>query len=117
MKEKIKQKWVEALKSKKYKQSQDALRTPQGFCCLGVLCDLYIEAKKLKGWRKVDRSHFSFGPNVTLSGYLPDTVMKWAGLPSNDPKIIQGRHQDPISVLNDRGITFKELAKLIEEQL
>lgn len=36
----LKAKWLEALRSGKYAQTQKALNDGQGFCCLGVLCDL-----------------------------------------------------------------------------
>ena len=37
----LKQKWVRALRSGKYEQATGALRNEDGFCCLGVLCDVY----------------------------------------------------------------------------
>ena len=44
MKAELKQRWVRALRSRKYKQGRGALRkkTPDGFtyCCMGVLADL-----------------------------------------------------------------------------
>lgn len=40
MDQKIKEKWVEALRSGKYKQCQTRLRIDNSFCCLGVLCDI-----------------------------------------------------------------------------
>lgn len=45
----IKTKWVEALRSGKYKQGKKSLRSREGdkYCCLGVLCDLYAANK----WR------------------------------------------------------------------
>lgn len=37
----LKAKWIEALRSGKYKQGRLALRTKSDdFCCLGVLCDV-----------------------------------------------------------------------------
>lgn len=37
----LKAKWIEALRSGKYKQGRWALRTKaDDFCCLGVLCDV-----------------------------------------------------------------------------
>ena len=36
----LKQKWIEALRSGKYAQSQLALKNADGYCCLGVLCDI-----------------------------------------------------------------------------
>lgn len=38
----LKTKWVEALRSGKYTQARRTLRgATEGFCCLGVLCDVY----------------------------------------------------------------------------
>ncbi len=36
----LKAKWVEALRSGKYKQERLTLQSGGGFCCLGVLCAL-----------------------------------------------------------------------------
>ena len=38
----LKAKWIEALRSGKYKQAQSVLRhnDGSGYCCLGVLCDI-----------------------------------------------------------------------------
>ena len=36
----LKAKWLEALRSGKYEQTQGTLRDGDAFCCLGVLCDL-----------------------------------------------------------------------------
>lgn len=32
--------WVDALRSGKYQQTQDVLKNKNGFCCLGVLCEV-----------------------------------------------------------------------------
>ena len=32
--------WIEALESRDYKQATRALHTEEGYCCLGVACDL-----------------------------------------------------------------------------
>ncbi len=37
---KLKQQWIEALRSGKYSQAREALHTSKGYCCLGVLCDI-----------------------------------------------------------------------------
>ena len=36
----MKAKWIAALRSGKYQQSWGALRGYDGYCCLGVLCDV-----------------------------------------------------------------------------
>lgn len=40
LKPEFKSKWVAALRSGKYTQAKEKLRSPDGFCCLGVACDL-----------------------------------------------------------------------------
>lgn len=40
MNKELKPKWLKALRSGEYKQSRETLKDDNGFCCLGVLCDL-----------------------------------------------------------------------------
>ena len=45
----LKKKWVDALRSGKYRQSRGALKGQRGYCCLGVLASLAgVEDEKLK---------------------------------------------------------------------
>ena len=37
---KAQERWLTALESGEYKQTRDLLRDDNGFCCLGVACDL-----------------------------------------------------------------------------
>ena len=41
----IKRKWVKALRSRKYKQGLNQLKSlePEAYCCLGVLCEVMKE--------------------------------------------------------------------------
>ena len=39
----VKQKWIDALRSGKYEQGSEKLRSVTGYCCLGVLCDIYVQ--------------------------------------------------------------------------
>ena len=50
MKQEIKEKWVSALRSGEYKQGKEGLRIYNEFCCLGVLCDLYIKETGVGFW-------------------------------------------------------------------
>ena len=45
MNRQIKDKWITALRSGEYNQDSDGgyLKTCDGYCCLGVLCDLYVK--------------------------------------------------------------------------
>ena len=108
MNQAIKTQWIAALRSGEYAQGVGALRTSQGFCCLGVLCDLHSKTG-LGTWNIA-----SYGGS---SDILPEKVAEWAAL-SQSPWI----NDAPLVDLND-GIngyeqrTFAEIADLIEEYL
>lgn len=95
-------KWVKALRSGEYKQTQMALRDRNGFCCLGVACDLYARENSLDG----DISHGSY-----LSGAF-EPVRKWLGLSH-----ATGLYDNGVLVSdNDHGKTFDEIADIIEAE-
>ena len=109
MNEQVKEKWLSALRSGDYKQTKSCLHKGDGFCCLGVLCDLYGKENELE-WE----------PNAFYSGIysfqdstvtLPLSVIEWAGVEDENPEICE----TPLSRLNDNGSTFNEIADLIEE--
>jgi hypothetical protein len=84
----VKVKWLEALRSGKYKQCTGLLKdqNPENekdisFCCLGVLADLAIE----NGYDKLCWNQKIIGEAIsnTVSGegiYLPAAVAAWAGI-------------------------------------
>jgi hypothetical protein len=108
----IKQKWVDALRSGDYKQGQDHLRTNSGFCCLGVLCDLYIKENQLE-WEP--STHYkNFYVFQDMATILPLSVVEWSGVEGCNPHINDG--ESTLAKLNDRGSTFNEIADVIEKQ-
>lgn len=122
MRERVKKLWLDALRSGEYKQTTEALHKPTGFCCLGVLCDVYqkemTKQKKKKLETKVNQSYgyTSYGGNDQVP---PFRVMYWAGLNSQNPEI-----NDPelgqfntLAQINDNGKSFEEIADLIEKYL
>lgn len=111
----VKEKWVAALESGEYKQGKQALKTVEGFCCLGVLCD--IHAKETGGeWEnnrdlRIGTSDASY---LSCEASLPQVVVAWAGLNSANP-VVGG---DYLAELNDRtDIGFKGIAAIIKEKL
>ena len=42
MRKDLKKKWIEALRSGRFKQGKNALKTNDKHCCLGVLCEVVI---------------------------------------------------------------------------
>lgn len=111
MKKEIKDKWIEALRSGKYEQAQGALQCDGGFCCLGVLSDLYAKEHSIEWTDSV--THPNNKRLLEESALLPNKVKEWAGLNLWNPIV----NREKLSSLNDEGMSFKEIADLIEQQL
>lgn len=132
MNETIKEKWLKALRSGKYKQGTGRLfgkyeKNKKEFCCLGVLCDLYAKEHDVK-WEVEDiQNHIMRLGNSTDLGQgegiktLSKEVQKWAGLKDCNPSVLAVTPQDYIRKTlaehNDTGKTFKEIAAIIENYL
>lgn len=120
MKKDIKEKWVAALRSGEYEQGHGALNTNDRFCCLGVLCDLAVDDGVTMAVETVWTEEE--GAEVRYDGHMdwpPNAVLAWADLDTDDPSV-----PDPetgtlarVSRLNDGGLSFNEIADLIEEHL
>jgi len=126
MKADIKTKWVAALRSGEYEQTRAVLRSNGGFCCLGVLCDLYSKETGIP-WEP------DYGLQFTmhgLSGVLPHEVRRWAELPhENGAFMAVSRrygedddaavwHSVSLTELNDNWMyDFHQIADVIEQQL
>lgn len=116
----VKTKWINALKSGDYTQAKGYLQTTEGYCCLGVLCDLAlkdgaIDAPEFSSYEG-EPAHYAFDG---MTGDLPFSVMEWAGLNSHDPVVptIDG-DTATLAILNDeRGYNFNQIADVIEKEL
>lgn len=120
MNRQIKDKWISALRSGEYNQDSDGgyLKTCDGYCCLGVLCDLYVKETG-KEWERVEETGYS-----KLGGmydFLPEEVITWAEMENPNPLVHYSdedvNHEGTITDLNDSGVPFDVLASLIEEQV
>lgn len=106
----FKEKWVAALRSGNYKQAQYSLKDAKGFCCLGVLCDLYDNTK----WEEVDStrgySNYKLGDGTIESTWLPDKLAKALEIDSTSVA--------ELVTMNDRdNKSFAEIADHIEKNL
>lgn len=119
MKTRVKKMWLKALESGKYKKTRNTLRSPRGFCCLGVLTDLYIKdtGKGKWGEKDVDGNIMFVAPNGELeSATLPICVQEWAGLTQENPTVEAGRdkYEQELAHLNDTmKWPFKKIAAAI----
>ena len=124
MDEQVKAKWVAALRSGEYKQAQRVLKTDTGYCCLGVLCELYRQEHPEASWQKSEVSdgrykfHTGSGRHETdwpESTILTWGVAAWAGLNETSPSTRGGVS---LTHLNDRAQkSFREIADVIEKGL
>lgn len=114
MKQSVKTRWVEALRSGDYIQSERRLRGDRGFCCLGVLCDL-ASKEDVGEWVNDGNGCWSFQIDGRSSiSVLPQPVMEWSGLASFNPTIRSRK----LSEWNDnQGANFKILADMIERDI
>jgi hypothetical protein len=129
---KIKAAWLEALRSGKYAQGTQYLHRDGHFCCLGVLCDLYVkEHPKTARWQQYDGMSHDLVLNdprdADASSLPPLTVHAWArGISREEAdreqdlsvRLPNYNHDVPLFRLNDSyGMSFEQIAKYIEEQL
>jgi hypothetical protein len=126
----VKEMWVNALRSGDYDQSSGKLRSNTGYCCLGVLCDLYAQEHNEEWEQKsytgtsLQMDYYYFGEE---SEFLPAKVMSWAGLNSNCPEIQfcdldfdddeELNYTNTVAELNDDGLNFHQISALIQDQL
>ena len=124
MRAEIKDKWVAALRSGEYVRTRETLRDDYGFCCLGVLCDLYIEQsqnvteEQRSYWNNANAFMVLKDPEQPGGGYyenavLPESVKNWAGMKTTDGEI---NKDICLSSLNDQGMEFEQIADVIEKE-
>lgn len=116
MKKKVMEKWVKALRSGEYKQTQGELvSADDSFCCLGVLCNISDVGEWVKyNDLSLDSSEewYYECPHESTNQWLPNDVMDWAGMNSS---IGEMGAEEPLTELNDGGKTFNQIADIIEE--
>lgn len=114
MNEQVKQLWIDALRSGKYKQTTGNLHTSEGYCCLGVLVDCYLQQIN-SHWQTMLYSPKVYAIEIEdewVSGRLPyhKDFRNWTG---NIHEM-----EDVLIMLNDEHqVNFKQIANWIEEHL
>ena len=137
MKPEAKARWLEALRSGKYKQGQGWLMSKRRksevmglwadtealentvltpvFCCLGVLCDLHDASR----WNTSDGTRVGLAyknGEVPSRGYAPDDVMAEAFVEGVEPDVLR-TVQTRLAQMNDKRLSFTEIADWIEARL
>lgn len=112
----IKKKWLEALRSGKYRQGKNRLCINDSYCCMGVLLEILKDDLGLQKKEKCENSDIIITYNGE-SQYLPDEVVKAAELPSHNPRV-KFCYDYSLAHLNDvQRLSFNQIADIIEEQL
>lgn len=129
LKPEIKARWQAKLESGEYPQDKHQLRSPRGFCCLGVLGDLAVE-DGLASWDENVLVVKSTGQREPSS--FPVSLLEWAFGAVPDQAVLEGRRTTNfpfeargttdfpfdlcLTEQNDSaGLTFPEISKLIKE--
>lgn len=105
----LKAKWVEALRSRRFRQASGNLREKSSarhysYCCLGVLCR--VADAKWKEGRPVLNDRPMEQPGAS---YLSNYALKLFGLSQ--------AKQELLAEKNDTGSSFPEIADYIEKNL
>lgn len=117
MKKEILERWIAALRSGEYKQGRQQLYNGDGYCCLGVLCELAVKDGAIRAYDK---------EKETL---LPMFLKEWAGVDPLVEDISQssetfglsltvqpeGQHYQSLAALNDKGASFEQIADWLEK--
>lgn len=101
-------KWIAALRSGKYKQTTGVLRNDNGYCCLGVLCNIVDNSK---WYKSVDSGAYFFDGQFEV---LPGSIKDETGIKNNTGTFLVYGVPISLSSLNDEGLTFDQIADLID---
>lgn len=131
----IKERWVKELRSGNWPQGRQTLNNDDGYCCLGVLCEIALQDDVVsKG--KIDNIAY-YGKHGTGSSYLlPTQVQIWGSVDENPvfyikrsdlpvslqdddfgPTDMNGNLRVSLAGMNDAGASFDEIADVIEKYL
>lgn len=103
-----------ALRSGEYKQTRGALSRGDEFCCLGVACEI----SGLGTWSESDSE---LAPRIFMTVshadhmILPSGVMKYYGFSESNPTVRHNDRDYSLGGLNDRYVSFEEIAAIIEK--
>lgn len=123
---------IDRLRSGKYTQGHSVLRstTDDGAvknCCLGIVCDMAVEAGVITSpvvyetW--AGETSYSYGDeeNGFNHAVLPEVVKDWAGFYTDNGSFVPDSDADQemqehhcLSGFNDTGVTFPEIADIVE---
>jgi len=108
--------WIKALESGRYKQTTGQLRNIDGYCCLGVLCNIHKD--KEHKWEydhvfttPIYNDEFGFLWHLTRFEYFempPDSFL--------DKVKVDKSLAEELANMNDNRKTFKEIAAFLRKK-
>lgn len=113
----LQEEWLEALEGGKYAQATGQLRMDDGYCCLGVACDLYTHG----GWVGDGYRLDGVDPDYTddSEGELPDEIAAAFGFKDTSGGFgmnVVYRTEESLIGLNDtQHLTFAEIATFVRQ--
>jgi len=134
MKKTVMKKWVNELRSDRYKQGTALLKQKHEdgtiqHCCLGVLCELYnseMKKNKKKQLNEVKEDHPDCFDWATSHAYsfdgdnsrLPKAVIVWGGIhdPDGGLENCSTQKYNSLADMNDSGESFEAIADVIEKE-
>lgn len=88
----IKTLWINRLLDPEFQKTVEHLHTPEGFCALGALCQLFIEANPaeetdpdMKTWADSGSGFYSI---AKFTDKLPENVQRWSQLYISIPNLV-----------------------------
>ncbi len=111
----LQKKWIEALRSGKYQQGKGMLNRGDQYCCLGVACEVLGLPKGPIDYINKMLYIDDEAPNEVHTVFMPGNSWKKLGLfnyngaPSNS-------YDDSLVGLNDKGLTFEQIADILEKK-
>lgn len=114
MKEDVKKKWLEALRSGEYKQVRGGLCNIEngvkvGHCCLGVLCECLANDGVVTSDASVNRIGSYTYTGLPMAGALTHSLLAHLNL--------DVKEESNLIRMNDKGKSFVEIADYIEKNV
>lgn len=103
------QMWVKALRSGQFKQDRCRLQTKNGYCCLGVACEVFEACTG----RILPRNEKGILNDKVLARRF-SIVQEWLGLKSPSGSFVDKNDLRSLTWLNDTGAPFWKIADIIE---
>ena len=131
MRSDIAKRWAEELRSGKYAQGTNVLKSAEAtadseieYCCLGVLCEMAVKDRVIHASVIQDRYRSELGTpgrntwafcdgDEEVFSELPRKVIAWSEIKSSDGYI--SSEKESLTTMNDDVLSFEHIAAVIED--